>query len=358
MANGLHRPLRGRGNAQLPLAIVAVLAIVLVLLGKAQSSLFDQARASFTDWTRPALEWVSTPFAGTANWVGNLGHVFNVYQENLQLRQENARLRQWQTAALVLDDRLKRYQLLLNAVPDPALAAITARVIGHASQPFLDTMIIDAGKAQGVKPGEAVVDARGMIGRIFLAGQHTAWIVLLTDLNSRIPVLIQPGNVQAIMAGDNSHNPTLETLAQTAPLKAGGQVVTSGDGGLIPPGLPVGQLVADGDGFRVALLADPASIEDVRIVNFKLPQEQPPAPSPDDLPASAAGLKPEAPPPPAPATTPQATPLAITPLASPHAAVPRNPTLSHAASQTPQQPTVPPQQGAAKPATDDEGDTQ
>ena len=79
MANGLNRPMMGgrRGNAQLPLAIVAVLAIVLVLLGKAQSSLFDQARASFTDWTRPTLEWVSAPFAGAANWVGNLGSVFS-----------------------------------------------------------------------------------------------------------------------------------------------------------------------------------------------------------------------------------------------------------------------------------------
>jgi rod shape-determining protein MreC len=294
MANGLNRMSR-RANAQLPLAIVAVLAIVLVLLGKAQSSLFNQARASFTDWTRPTLEWVSAPFAGAANWVGNLGHVFDVYQENLQLKEENARLRQWQTAALVLDDRLKRYQLLLNAVPDPATQAITARVIGRASQPFLDTMIIDAGKAQGVKPGEAVVDARGMIGRVFLAGQHTSWIVLLTDLNSRIPVLLEPGNTQAIMAGDNSRAPTIETLAQTAVLKEGQQVVTSGDGGLIPPGLPVGQLVADGDGFRVALLADPSTIEDVRVVDFKQPQEQPPAPSPNDLPAAAAGLKPEAP---------------------------------------------------------------
>jgi rod shape-determining protein MreC len=328
--------MRGRANAQLPLAIVAVLAVVLVLLGRAQSSLFDQARASFTDWTRPALEWVSAPFAGAANWVGNLGHVFTVYQDNLQLKEENARLRQWQTAALVLDDRLKRYQLLLHAVPDPALSSITARVIGRASQPFLDTMIIDAGKGQGVKPGEAVVDARGMIGRVFLAGQHTSWIVLLSDLNSRIPVLIQPGNIQAIMAGDNSRTPTLDTFAQNAPMKVGDQVVTSGDGGLIPPGLPVGQLVADGNGFRVGLLADPSSIEDVRIVDFKLPQEQPPAPSPNDLPAAAAGLKPEPPPAPVPVQAPpQIAPAAAAP--APKIAPPK----VEAAAPQPQQPATP-----------------
>jgi rod shape-determining protein MreC len=318
MANG-WKIARGRSNAQLPLAIVAVLAVVLVLLGKAQSTLFDRARASFSDWTRPTLEWVSAPLEGAASWFGNMGHIFVVYRENLRLKEENARLRQWQNAALVLDDRLKRYQLLLNAVPDPSLSSVTARVIGRASRPFLDTMILDAGKSQNVKPGEAVVDARGMIGRIFLAGDRTSWVLLLTDLNSRIPVMIQPGNIQAIMAGDNSPTPTLDTLAQTAQLKAGDQVVTSGDGGLIPPGLPVGVIVANGDGFRVALLSDPDTSEDVRVVDFKLPQEQPPAPSPNDLPASAAGLKPE---PPAPPTN-NSQPGAATPgNASPSAIAP------------------------------------
>ena len=312
MANGSMRYTRGRGNAQLPLAIVAVLAVVLVLLGKAQSSLFDRARASFTDWTRPALEWVSTPFDKTSAWFNGIGDIFVVYQENQRLKQENARLRQWQSAALQLDERLKRYQLLLNAVPDPALNARTARVIGRASHPFLDTMIIDAGKKQGMKPGQAVVDARGMIGRIFLSGERTSWVLLLTDLNSRIPVTIQPGNIQAIMAGDNTPNPTLDTLATTTPPKAGDQVMTSGDGGLIPPGLPVGVLVASGNSFRVALLADAGASQDVRIVDFRLPPEQPPAPSPNDLPASVAGLKPE---PPAPPPVQQVTPLQTMPPA-------------------------------------------
>jgi rod shape-determining protein MreC len=238
-------------------------------------------------------------------------------------------------------------------VPDPSLSSITARVIGRASQPFLDTVIIDAGKAQGVKPGEAVVDARGMMGRIFLAGQHTSWIVLLTDLNSRIPVLIQPGNIQAIMAGDNSRAPTLDTLAQTTQPKVGDQVVTSGDGGLIPPGLPVGQLVADGDGFRVALLADPSTIEDVRIVDFKLPQEQPPAPSPDDLPASAAGLKPT-PPAPAPAIpTPPPAPVQIAPRMSAKPAVAAPKPLA-ATPQAPGQATTLPPDPNAAPADDND----
>lgn len=328
MPNGTWKIARGKGSAQLPLAIVAVLAVVLVLLGKAQSTLFDRARAEFSDWTAPALEAVRAPLAGVSRWVGSLGEIFVVYEENLRLKEENARLRQWQSAALLLEDRMKRYRLLLNAVPDPALSSVTAHVIGRATRPFLDTMILDVGKTGGVHPGQAVVDPRGMIGRVFLSGERTSWVILLTDLNSRIPVRIVPGNVQAIMAGDNTQAPEVETLPPLAKVHAGDQVVTSGDGGLLPPDLPVGILMSDGDGFRVALLADASTSDDVRIVDFKAPREEPPAATTDDLPAG-----------PAPAQHPDASSEKNAAAAAPPSADRVSPAAQPAANQ----PAAPPQ---------------
>lgn len=327
MANGTWKIARGKGSAQLPLAIVAVLAIGLVVLGKAQSSLFDRAHTYYSDSIAPLLKSASQPLDGFGKSLSGLSGLLNVYQENQRLKQENARLRQWQSAALVLESRVQRYQLLLNAVPDPALDAIAARVIGRDNRPFLDTLILDAGKSRGVKPGEAVVDARGMIGRVFLAGDHTSWVILLTDLNSRIPVVIEPGNVPAIMAGDNSDAPAIEPMSPGAQIKEGGQVVTSGDGGLLPNGLPVGAVVWDGSAFRVALLADAAAADDVRIVDLKAPPEQPPAVSLGDLPAAAAGLPPLAvihspPVASAPVTPNPATAQAIAPSGAPHRTVP------------------------------------
>jgi rod shape-determining protein MreC len=144
------------------------------------------------------------------------------------------------------------------------------------------------------------MDARGMIGRVYLAGQRTSWVILLTDLNSRIPVAVAPGNVQAMMTGDNSATPRLEMMSRTVTLHAGDQVTSSGDGGMLPAGLPVGTVVPDGSGgWRVALLADAAASQDVEILNFSKPPETPPASA--QLPAEAAGLKPQASPPPTPA---------------------------------------------------------
>lgn len=315
MANGSWKIARNRGGAQLPIALLAALAVALILIGKAQSNLFDRARANVTDFAAPVLQSVRAPLRGLDRWMASIGEIFSVYKENLRLKDENARLRQWQNLAIVQNGQIKRYQLLLHAVPDPSLASVMARVIGRSNRPFLQNLILDAGKAQGIKPGEAVIDARGMIGRIYLTGDHTAWVILLTDLNSRIPVSIEPGNVQAIMAGDNSAAPTIDLLSQNVRLKPGDQVVSSGDGGLLPPGLAIGTVVADpSGGFRVVLLADAGSSEDVNVVDFKLKAEQPPAPSPNDLPATAAGLPPAAPPPPVVTAPPGAPAAAGTPL--------------------------------------------
>jgi rod shape-determining protein MreC len=375
MANGSWKIARGKGSAQLPLAIFAVLAIVLLLAGRTQILPFDRARTTLSDWSRPVLEVVSAPVDAVGRWLGGIGHFFNVYSENIKLKQQNARLRQWQSAALALEARMKRYQLLLNAVPDPSLSSVTARVIGRASRPFLQTTVLNAGKHDGVKPGQAVTDDRGMLGRIYLAGDRTSWVILLTDLNSRIPVAIQPGNAQAIMAGDNSDAPALEALSQNAKLKQGEEVVTSGDGGLLPPGLPVGVVINDGGQLRVALFADPATADEVRIVDFKAGTEQVPAPTINDLPAAAAGYQPQPSPPvttpavtqsaPTQASTNAATPPAV--ASPPNAAKTTNattktapdakpaPLKTHVRRLAPHPTTSPP--AAAEPAAPDDSDT-
>ncbi len=316
MANGTWKIAR-RGNAQLPLVIVLALAVVLVLVGKAQSGLFDTARVKITDAMAPLLEDVRVPLDGIERWAGSIGEIFSVYSENLRLKDENARLRQWRNTSVVLEGRVTHYEALLHAVPDQKLAAVLARVVGRANHPFLRTMILDAGTQDGAKAGQAVMDEKGMIGRLYLTGKHTSWVILLTDINSRVPVTVAPGSVQAILDGDNSAAPKLDLVLSTATVKPGDQVVSSGDGGLLPPGLPIGTVVQDGTGFRVALLADATQSESVEILNFARAPEAPPATP--QLPAEAAGLKPLAPPPPAPipASTPATAPKLKMPAIAP-----------------------------------------
>src|ERR1051325_9815015 len=110
MANGTWKIARGRGGAQLPLAIVVVLTVILLLAGKAHFLPFDRARAAITDWAAPALQKMNAPVVAVSNWLSGVGHFFDVYSENQRLRDENAKLRQWQGAANMLEARVKRYQ--------------------------------------------------------------------------------------------------------------------------------------------------------------------------------------------------------------------------------------------------------
>jgi rod shape-determining protein MreC len=305
MANGTWRIAR-RNNAQIPLVLAGLAAVLLLIAGKAHFVPFERARAAITDRTGSFLQALNAPAVAVTRWFSGIGHFFDVYSENQRLRDENARLLQWRGAALALQDRVKHYQMLLKTVPGQSYAAVTAQVIARSSQPFLETIVLNAGRRNGVRAGEAVVDARGLLGRIYVVGDHTSWVVLLNDLNSRIPVEVRPGNIGAILAGTNTNEPNLDALPPNARLKSGQNVVTSGNGGLLPAGLPVGVLALQGREAKVQLYADPLATDEVRILDFESPIEQMPKPA-DNLPVPA---KLEPPPPPAPIETVPKVPVA------------------------------------------------
>src|SRR4051794_34202189 len=121
MAGFVLRLTRGRGGKQISLGVCGVLAVVIAFLGKAEASIFDNARATLSDWTSPSLTQLRAPLLGLEQWINNIGTIFTVYRENIQLRQENAELHKWQEVALSLENRMQRYELLLRAVPDPQL---------------------------------------------------------------------------------------------------------------------------------------------------------------------------------------------------------------------------------------------
>jgi len=276
MAGFGWRLTRGRGAKQFTLIACAVSAVAIALLGKADGPIFDKARAELSDWTGPVLSDVRGPLIGFERWFGNLGTIFTVYSDNAELRRENAELHKWQEVALSLESRLHRYEHLLNVVPDPKLPFITARVIGEASRPFVKTMILNAGTAQQVKKGQAVVDDRGLLGRIYVTGEDTSWVILLTDLNSRVPVVIESSHRRAILVGDNTPAPQLELDVGDGPIKPGDRVLSTGDGGLLPPDVPVGVVMGEGDTVRVALFAAPGTSDFVHIVDYHM-AEPPPA---------------------------------------------------------------------------------
>lgn len=246
-------------------------AFSLMMLGKVDAVLVDRLRTHVTDAVAPILDVLSRPLFVVSAWIERVEALARVHEENAKLREERARLQQWQTAARGLESENKALRDLLNFVPGPDVSFITARVIADTGGAYVQSVLVNAGERDGVRKGQVVVTGDGLIGRILNVGDRSARILLITDLNSRIPVLVEPDRTRAIAAGDNSERPRLVHLPPGAVVSPGDRVVTSGHGGTFPPGLAIGTVASAGDGgITVQPYVDRSRIEYVRIADFGL----------------------------------------------------------------------------------------
>ena len=255
--------------------VVAVIAAIALLLSDRretlQSGAMGVARAA-ADMVRLAggAKAVSAPGRWTGQAAQYVRDYFGAVSENRRLRAENAELRQWKATAVALEDTNARYRALLGFKTNPPIPMAAARVVLDSRGPFADTRLADAGKERGVEVGNPVMSERGLVGRIIGVTQGASRILLVTDVASRTPVMDDRTDARAVLTGDASATPKLEYLRGADPLKDGDRILTSGDGGMIPRGLPIGTAVKGLDGqWRVRLDADQSSIDFVRILLFK-----------------------------------------------------------------------------------------
>jgi len=339
--------------------VVAIVAAVALLLSDRretlQSGWVSVGRATADVAASPVGQAISAP----GRWAGQASQYVRDYffavSENRRLRAENAELRQWKASAVALEDTNARYRALLGFRTKPPIAMASAHVILDAHGPFADTRLADAGKEKGVEVGNPVMNERGLVGRVIGVAHGASRVLLLTDVASRTPVLVDRTDARAILTGDASATPKLEYLRGVDPIKEGDRILTSGDGGMIPRGLPVGTAVKGLDGsWRVRLDADESSIDFVRILLFKdfsllvnqqeLAQPGSPAgPPPDNAPAAA----------PAP-TAPAAK--APPPVQAPAAAAAVSVGAPRPAPAPPPSPAAKPPAAAAAPAASDKSE--
>jgi rod shape-determining protein MreC len=129
--------------------------------GYSELPFLQTARDTVTELITPLFDVVAQPIA----WVEGVGDRvqghFDVYEENKRLREENARLLAWQQSALALEQRLVRYEELLNVKPEPGVTSVTARVVMDQSNVFTNALVVNAGQVQGVKKDQAAIDGQG-----------------------------------------------------------------------------------------------------------------------------------------------------------------------------------------------------
>ncbi|GAB5467114.1 MAG: rod shape-determining protein MreC [Rhodospirillales bacterium] len=269
----LTTPLRAWAG-RLGFAFLVASAFSLMLLSKADVAVIDRARSAVDDAVAPLLEALSRPVTTVNGIIDYAEEMAALRTQNSRLRAENERLLAWQAQARELQAENQRLAALLNFIPDPLARSVTARVIGDQGGAFARSLLMAAGSDEGVDRGQAAMTGQGLAGRVVGTGERSSRVLLLTDINSRIPVLVGEQRHRAVLAGNNSPDPALLYVDPDVALTPGDYVVTSGDGGIFPNGLPIGRVTEIGETrSAVRPFIDWDRLEVLRLVDYGLAQK-------------------------------------------------------------------------------------
>ena len=266
-------------NIKVPLVWTAAVTVVLAAIG-CILLLISDARAQTSPYqpVRSGVEAVAGPvggvFAAPVRWFGHasdyVGGYFFAVSENRRLKRELADLQPWRDQAIALKNVNARYEAMLGIRPEPPVAMQTARSIMDSRGPFSNARLIDAGSDTGVKVGNPVINEHGLVGRVVGTSSGVSRMLLVTDVASQIPVLVDRTDARAILKGDGSDNPRLEFMRGVGSAQVGDRILSSGDGGGMPRGVPIGVVARGIDGsWRVKLFSDRGAIDYVRVMLFE-----------------------------------------------------------------------------------------
>ena len=253
--------------------IIAFVTAVLIFIADQNSSRFLQRSKSLTDTTvTPAFSFLSAPVRATEGFFANLRDRRRAHEENILLKEELYELREAKDRADILELKLFRLEQILkaNIGSDIPKEKIAARAVTEIDGPFVRGALINAGKTKGVEVGHPVMTVDGMYGHVVRVGQNSARVLRLGDLNSRIAIMSFKNEATAILSGNNSDLPEISFISDSEDWKIGDIVVTSGDDGVLPRGLPIG-IVRRGlkSNFSVELYVTKSPVDWVWVYPFK-----------------------------------------------------------------------------------------
>jgi rod shape-determining protein MreC len=255
---------------RLMLGALTVMLLGLFLLWRIDNPRIERLRMEITDRVIPNFSAVTAPVTSAVNILRSARSYSRIYQQNQELRRELHQMKAWKEAALQREQENARLLDLNNVRLDPKFTKITGVVLADSGSPFRQTVLLNVGRRDGIVDGWAAIDGIGLVGRIAGVGERSSRVILLTDTSSRIAVSIESNGQRAMIIGDNTSRPPLEFLEAPETVRPGDRVVTSGDGGVFPSGLLVGQVTQTQSGrLRVRLAADIQRLEFLRVLRHQ-----------------------------------------------------------------------------------------
>ncbi|MBW4035430.1 MAG: rod shape-determining protein MreC [Proteobacteria bacterium] len=232
--------------SRLTLPVMLIVSLGLVLAGRADRHLGDTLRTGLDDALAPLYRAAAAPVAEVEQGRGAIGDWFRLHADNARLVAENDQLKRWRAVALALAAQNDALKSQLHFVPTPTPNFFAARVIADLGGLYARSVLVTIPRDAHDIVNAIAMDGSGVVGRVVQSGARSARVLLITDLNSRVPVAIGQHGARAIMEGQNSATPRLIYWAPGNPPREGQIVLTSAVGGVFPYGLPVGTVHYDG----------------------------------------------------------------------------------------------------------------
>ena len=255
-----------RGNKQrFSLIFLIILSIVFLILGRFNLSAINYIKISINELVYRSSFIVSVPENYIKKTYINIQDHFTYYDEYLKLKKENIELKTTIENTNFITSENERLKKIIDdyiIVSDE----IIAKVLIDKQSPFLRSMIINKGSKNNIKLGMAVLDGEFLVGKVVEVNFTTSRVLLLSDLNSKIPVTIEPEGYQSILSGTGKNNGIIQYSKEEIFLKEGSSVFTSGSGALFKSGIPIGKIT---NKIKVDYFSDFSQLKFVKVIEFK-----------------------------------------------------------------------------------------
>ena len=259
--------LRKGTQQRFSLFVLVIISILLIFLETINTKPLNKIRSLIKDVVYRSAVVATFPnkiFSGSYNSVQD--H-FSLYRDYNELKKENEELKNKKSKSDFLELENSQLRKLIDEQVQSESNLVSARVLLDEQSPYLNSFVINIGANKDIKNGMAVLDGKNFIGRIVGVNFFSSRILLVTDLNSKIPVISEPSGNHAILSGHGKAQPTLEYLSENHEIEEGDKIYTSGKEGIFAPGIPVGEVRIKKDKLQVKLYSN---LNEITFVNINL----------------------------------------------------------------------------------------
>ena len=262
-----------KGNQQrFSLIALIFFSIFIIVLGKYNFKGINFLKLSLKEVVYRTTFIVSVPENFVISSYQKIRDHFYLYSTYENLKKDYESLKATKLNADFLKSENEALKSKINDISVQS-SELLAKVIIDKKSPFLRSIIVNRGSKDNVILGMAVLDEKFLVGKVVEVNYSTSRVLLLSDLNSKIPVSIEPNGVQSILSGSGFSFGEIQYIKENYELENDSEIFTSGSGGIFRSGIPIGKTTADEDvGFdtiKVKFHSDFSQLRLVKIVSFE-----------------------------------------------------------------------------------------